>query len=74
MECEQLHGTFKIRGVGTFAIENTGDCNSNEVILVEDSVGHPTYDESMGVTEDNLLSIEVNKVKRSGPGEGELLI
>ena len=58
-ECEQLFGTFKIGGVGTFAIENNGDCGINEVIRVQDNVGHPTYDESLGITEDSLLPREV---------------
>ena len=58
-DCEQLYGTFKISGVGTFAIENNGDCGINEVFQVQDNVGHPTYDESLELTDDSLLSIEV---------------
>ena len=58
-ECEQLYGTFKISGVGTFAIENNGDCGINEVFQVKDNVGHPTYDENFELTDDSLLQIEV---------------
>ena len=58
-ECERLHGTFKISGVGTFAIENSGDCGINEVVRVQDNVGHPTYDESFEITDESLLQREV---------------
>ena len=59
LDCEQLFGTFKISGVGTFAIENTGDCGFNDIIQVEDNVGHPTYDESILTTDETQLPIEV---------------
>ena len=58
-ECEQLYGTFKISGVGTFSIENNGDCGINEVFQVQDNVGHPTYDERFEIIDDSLLPIEV---------------
>ena len=58
-DCDQLFGTFKISGVGTFAIENTGDCGFNEIIQVQDNVGHPTYDESILTTDETQLPIEV---------------
>ena len=61
-ECEQLYGTFKISGVGTFAIENGGECGINKVVQVQDNVGHPTYDESLKITEDSLLPREVHKL------------
>ena len=59
-DCERIHGTFKISGVGSFAIENTGECGVSVVIQkIEDNVGHPTYDESILTTDDTQLPVEV---------------
>ena len=59
-DCEQLYGTFKIAGEGTFSIENTGECGVSVVIQkIEDNVGHPTYDESILTTDDTQLPVEV---------------
>ena len=59
-DCEQLHGTFKISGKGTFAIENTGECGVNVLVqITDDNAGHPTYDESEEVTDETELPIEV---------------
>ena len=63
-DCEQLHGTFKISGKGTFAIENTGECGVNVVTQkIEDTADHPTYDESDVETDESQLSIEVKPTK-----------
>ena len=60
LECDSIHGTFKITGVGTFAIENCGDCNCHLVIKkIDDNALHPTYDESGLITDDSQLPIEV---------------
>ena len=59
-DCERIHGTFKISGVGSFAIENTGECGVSVVIQkIEDNGGHPTYDESILPTDDTQLPVEV---------------
>ena len=58
-DCDQLFGTVKITGVGIFTIENTGDCGAFEFIPVMDTVGHPSYDESIPTTDENQLPIEV---------------
>ena len=59
-ECDIIHGTFKLTGIGTFAIENCGGCNCHLVIKkIEDNAFHPTYDESGLLTDDSQLPIEV---------------
>ena len=63
-DCDQLFGTVKITGVGIFTIENTGDCGAFEFIPVMDTVGHPSYDESVPTTDENQLPIEVWSTKR----------
>ena len=56
--CEQLYGTFKIAGQGTFSVENTGECGVNVIIQkTDDNAGHPTYEER--VIDDTQLPIEV---------------
>ena len=63
-DCEQLHGTFKIRGKGTFTIENTGECGVNVVTQnIEDTADHPTYEESVLETDESLLPFEVLPTK-----------
>ena len=58
--CEKIHGTFKINGMGTFTIENTGECGVNVLVqITDDNAGHPTYDESEEVTDETELQIEV---------------
>ena len=59
-DCDRIHGTFKITGVGTFAIENCGDCNCNVLIKqIDDNAFHPPYDDSNIITDDSQLPIEV---------------
>ena len=59
-ECERIHGTFKIRGLGSFAIENCGGCDCTVVIQkIEDSAFHSTYDESNPRTDETQLPIAV---------------
>ena len=46
-ECESLHGTIKLTGVATYAIENCGSCNCTLIIKkIEDGSFHEPYDES----------------------------
>ena len=63
-DCDRIHGTFKITGVGTFAIENCGDCNCNVLIKqIDDNAFHPPYDDSNIITDDSQLPIEVKIIK-----------
>ena len=63
-DCEQLYGTFKIAGKGTFTIENTGECGVNVVVQVtDDKAGHPPYDENVLETDESQLPIEVLRTK-----------
>ena len=60
MKCDSIHGTFKITGIGSFAIENCGDCDCHLVIKqVEDNAVHPPYDEVGLITDDSQLPLEV---------------
>ena len=59
-DCDRIHGTFKITGVGTFAIENCGGCDCTLVIKqVDDNASHPPYDDSGLITDDSQLPAEV---------------
>ena len=58
--CESLHGTIKIHGGATYAIENGGDCDCTLIKeKIDDGSFHQTYDESGLMTEDTLLTNEV---------------
>ena len=61
-----IHGTFKIPGNGSYAIENCGpDCH----VVVEvsgDNAIHPDYDEGNLVTDDSLLPTETQDLLRRG--------
>ena len=56
---ESIHGTFKIPGNGSYAIENCGEgCH----VVIEkngDNARHPPYDESNLINDDTQLPIEV---------------
>ena len=56
---ESIHGTFKITGNGSYAIENCGEgCH----VVIEkngDNARHPPYDESNLINDDTQLPIEV---------------
>ena len=50
--------------MGTFTIENTGECGVNVVVqIADDNANHPTYDESVLKTDETQLPIEVPQIK-----------
>lgn len=60
LECDRLHGTIKLTGMATYAIENCGDCDCHLLIKkIEDGAFHLTYDESDLTTDDTQLPNEV---------------
>ena len=62
LACESLHGTIKLRGVATYAIENCGECDCNVLIKkLDDGSFHQPYDESNLITDDTKLPNEVCK-------------
>ena len=59
-ECESLHGTIKLTGVATYAIENCGSCNCTLIIKkIEDGAFHEPYDESDLTQDNNQLTEKV---------------
>ena len=56
---ESIHGTFKIPGNGSYAIENCGPGCHVVIETFGDSAEHPPYDESNLITEDTDLPIRV---------------
>ena len=59
-ECESLHGTIKLTGVATYAIENCGDCDCTLLIKkLEDGSFHQPYDEGGWITDETQLTNEV---------------
>ena len=59
-QCDRIHGTFKITGVGTYAIENCGECNCALVLKeIDDNAIHTQYDAEGIITNDSQLPIEV---------------
>ena len=61
--CESLHGTIKLTGVATYAIENCGDCDCTLLIKkLDDGSFHQQYDESGLKKEITELPTEVCKL------------
>ena len=59
-QCDRIHGTFKITGIGTYAIENCGECNCALVLKeIDDNAIHRQYDAEGIITDDSQLPIEV---------------
>ena len=57
--CESLHGTIRITGVATYAIENCGGCDCTLLLKkIDDGSFHEPYDES-GLTSDTQLPNKV---------------
>ena len=68
LECESLHGTIKLTGKATYAIENCGGCNCTLLIKkLDDGSFHQPYDESDVTTDDTQLTNEVLKQYYSSP-------
>ena len=61
--CESVHGTIKLTGVATYAIENCGDCDCTLLIKkLEDGSFHQQYNESGLKKEITELPNEVSKI------------
>ena len=72
--CESLHGTIKLSGVATYAIENCGDCECTLLIKkLDDGSFHIPHDDRGVTTDDTQLSNEVCKLFSSASQKLQLI-